>query len=106
MTVQTSSYDITVHGLTSQHAPSGRAVYSHLLCECTVLLPVQRLGHDICDLFFSWDVLQFEFSLFNLVVNEVMSDFNMFGLVVELGILGNCNGRLVVHEQDSGIIVG
>ena len=81
-------------------------MYSHLLRECIVLLPVQRLGHDISNLFSSWDVLQLKFTLFNLVAYEVMSDFDVFGLVVELRILGNCNGRLVVHEQDSGIVVG
>ena len=93
-----SSCDITAQGLTSQHAPSGRAVYSHLLRERAVLLPVQRLGHDVGNLFSSWDVLQLEFSLFNLVANEVMSDFDMFGSVVELGILGDRDGGLVVHE--------
>ena len=98
-------YDITVYGLTFQHDPSGRAVYSHLLCERIVLLLVQHLGHDVSNLFSSWDVLQLEFILFDPVMYEVMLDFDVFGSVMKLGILGDRNGGLVVHKQDSGIIV-
>ena len=80
-------------------------MYSYLPHECAVLLLVQHLGHNIGNLFYSGNVLQLKFSLFNLIAYEVMSDLDVFCPVVELGIFSDCNGRLVVHEQDSWIVI-
>ena len=88
-----------------QHPPSGRAVYSHLPREHAVLLPVQRLGHSVGDFFTSRDVLEFELSLFDFIAYEVMSDFDVLGPIVELGVFCDGDGGLVIHVECSWAIV-
>ena len=101
-----SSFCYTVRCMNLQHPPSGRAVYSHLPHERAVLLPVQCLGHSVGDFFTSRDVLEFKLSLFDFIMYEVMSDFDVLGPIVELGVFHDGDGGLVIHVECSWAVVG
>jgi hypothetical protein len=41
-------------------------------------------------------------SILDDLLQEVVTDIDVFGAIVELWVLGNCNGRLVVDVKDGG----
>jgi hypothetical protein len=93
----------TARRLSFQHAPStARAVDPHLLRELVMLLTTQSFHKDICNLVSCGSVCEGDLLTFDLLLQEVMSHFNMLCSVVELRVPGDGNGGLVVHEEGSG----
>jgi hypothetical protein len=86
-----------------QHAPSAKVAYTHGILEPIV----QRRGQPLCPhvghLIPSQDILQLHYIVINDLLQEVVTNVDMFGAVVELGVLGDHNGRLVVDEEGSGV---
>ena len=66
------------------------------------------LGKPFCeyigDLFPSGGVFELKFFCFNFLLQEVVVHFDVLGAIMELRILGDSDGELVVHEEGSGSI--
>ena len=75
-----------------QHAPSVRVAYTHTCSKPVMLLVAEALGEDVCDLSVGRDIFEVDLLFFNLLVQEVVTDVDMFGMIVEFGVLGNRDG--------------
>jgi hypothetical protein len=67
---------------------------------------VQRLGEDIAKLLYCWYIDEVYVSLLNIVSQEVVPHFYMFGSEVKHKVFGNTNGtRAITHERYMGTIL-
>jgi len=67
-----------------------------------VLLSGKSLGQDVGRLVVSGQVVEDDVARFNLMSQEVITDVDVFGTVVELWVLGGGDGGLVVDEEWNG----
>jgi hypothetical protein len=80
-----------------QHAPSAHMAQAHLCCKMLVLFPHQSLHQDVSNLVSSWYILEFYFFILNFVPQEMVTDVNVFHLVMELWVACNSNHGLIVN---------
>jgi len=86
-----------------QHAPSAKVAYTHGIPELIVQCRGQALYQHISHLIPSRDILQLHCVVINDLPQEVVTNINIFGAVMELGVLSDCDGGLVVNEEGSGM---
>jgi hypothetical protein len=86
-------------GLISQHTPSVHAVYTHLIGEVFMLLACESFGEDISGLVIGGDVLEVDGLGLVLLVQEVVADLDVLGVVMKFGVASDGNSGLVVNEE-------
>jgi hypothetical protein len=86
-----------------QHAPLAKAVYTYGIPEPIVQCRGQALCQHISHLIPSREILQLHHVVIDDLPQEVVTNVDMFGAVVELRVLSDHNGRLVVDEEGSGM---
>lgn len=62
----------------------------------------QSISHLVARGYVFW----VQFIAFNFLVQEMVTHFNVFGVIVEFRILHDYDCRLVVHEEHCGSIDG
>ena len=67
-----------------------------------MLLPGKALGQDIGRLVVGGHIVKGDVAGLNLVAQEVITDVDMFGAVVELGVLCDSDRRLIVNVKWNG----
>jgi len=67
-----------------------------------VLLLGKALGQDVGRLVIGGHVVKGDVAGLDLVVQEVITDVDMFGAVVELGVLCDSDRRLIVNVKWNG----
>ena len=85
-----------------RHAPSISIAQAHFPYKPLVLLSGKSLGQDVGRLVVSGQVVEDDVARFNLMSQEVITDVDVFGTVVELWVLGGGDGGLVVDEEWNG----
>ena len=71
-----------------------------IYCLCTVKRKLgigERFCEDVGGLVSRGDVLEVDNSSFDLLLNKVMTNINMLGLVLMRGVLGKMDGRLIIN---------
>jgi hypothetical protein len=77
--------------------------FSSQMHKCSL---VQRLGQDMGELLFSWHMDEVYVPLLNIVSQEVVPDYYMFGSGVKHGVFGNTDGtRAITHERYMGTLL-
>ena len=64
-----------------------------------MLLSRKGFCEDIGDLIFGIDMNEFDISFFDMISNEMMSNFDVFGSRVKDRIFGNLNGASIVTHD-------
>jgi hypothetical protein len=67
-----------------------------------MFVTAEALGESVSGLSIGGDVVQSNLLLLDFLAKEVMAKLNVFGVVMELGVLCNGNGRLVVDAESGG----
>ena len=70
-----------------------------MLCKPLVLLPSKALSQNVSRLVIGGQVVKGDLTRLNLVVQEMVTNVDMFGAVVELRVLCDSNCRLVVNVK-------
>jgi hypothetical protein len=73
-------------GLTTQHAPSVHAVYTHLSSEAFMFLTCESFGKDVCSLVIGGDIFEVDGLGLVLLTQEMVTDLDVFGVVMEFGV--------------------
>ena len=85
-----------------QHAPSAKAAHTHRIPE----LVKQRGGQTLCqcigDLVPGGGVAKLHRSVFDDLPQEVVTDINVLGAIMEFWVFGDHNGGLVANVEDGG----
>ena len=69
---------------------------THLVSDVDILAPLERLRQNVCYLLIRGNVLRFYNSLLDPISDEVVSDTNMLGPIMEYRILRELNTTLFV----------
>ena len=67
-----------------------------------MLLPGKALGQDVGRLVVGGHIVKGDVAGLDLVAEEVITDVNMFGVVVELGVLCDSDRGLIVNVKWNG----
>ena len=59
----------------------------------------ESLGQCIGGLSIGWDVVEADLLLLDFKVQEMVTDLDVLRVIMKLGVLSNCNGRLVVDAK-------
>lgn len=60
----------------------------------------KSFGQNICGLLICWSVLKMDLLALNFVPQKVVSHFNVFGAIVELGVVCDGDRGLIVDMED------
>ena len=80
-------------------------VYTHAGGESLVLFLDKTFCEGICNLVSSWQVFKLDLFLLILLPQEMMLNLNVFGVVMELGVSGDRDGRLVIDVEGHRCVI-
>jgi hypothetical protein len=66
-----------------------------------VLSPDEFFGQDVCGLLVSQDVLKSNLFSLDFLPQKMMSHFNVFGAIMQLGVARNSDRGLIINMEDS-----